>query len=184
MRSQWESLLQNLGEWQGSFTQVSPQGGVLEDTTTIVSLEGINNNQTVRQTLRFFRAGGVDEKVLEYSSLGRGVMFFENGAFSQGSTQWGPFSEFGAEFGLIHGNRRLRLVQLFNRDIDTPPLERRGILQNSHSIYPRRTDPTALLGSQAHAVCHCWRRVVSFYHLLLQVWAFQTKLIVWVPQSP
>jgi hypothetical protein len=116
MRSQWESLLQNLGEWQGSFTQVSPQGAVLEDTTTIVSLEGINDNQTVRQTLRFFRAGGVDEKVLEYSSLGRGVMFFENGAFSQGSTQWGPFSEFGAEFGLIHGDRRLRLVQLFNRE--------------------------------------------------------------------
>ena len=43
-------------------------------------------------------------------------MLFENGAFSQGSIQFGPFSEFGAELGLIAGDRRLRLVQLFNRD--------------------------------------------------------------------
>lgn len=26
MRSQWECLLENLGEWQGSFTRFSPQG--------------------------------------------------------------------------------------------------------------------------------------------------------------
>ena len=40
-------------------------------------------------------------------------IFFENGAFSQGSIQWGPFSEFGAELGFIAGSRRLRIVQLF-----------------------------------------------------------------------
>jgi hypothetical protein len=116
MRSQWDCLLQNLGEWQGSFTVLSPQGELLQDTPTVVSLEGLNNNQTIRQIIRKFQSGDVDEKVLEYSSLGRGVLFFENGAFSQGSIQWGPFSEFGAELGLIDGNRRLRLVQLFNRE--------------------------------------------------------------------
>jgi hypothetical protein len=42
-------------------------------------------------------------------------LFLENGAFSLGSIQWGPFSEFGAELGLIEGNRRLRLVQMFDR---------------------------------------------------------------------
>ena len=117
MPSQWECLLKNLGEWQGSFTRFSPQGQQLEDTPSVVSLEGLNNNQTIRQTIRLCPPNQtVDEKVLEYSSLNRSILFFENGAFSQGSMQWGPFSEFGAELGLIDGNRRVRLVQLFNKD--------------------------------------------------------------------
>ncbi|MBD0363613.1 MAG: DUF3598 family protein, partial [Coleofasciculus sp. C3-bin4] len=100
MPSQWECLLKNLGEWQGSFTRFSSQGEQLEDTPSVVSLEGLNENQTIRQTLRFLPPDQpVDEKVLEYSSLNRSVLFFENGAFSQGSMQWAPFSEFGAELG-------------------------------------------------------------------------------------
>ncbi len=122
MPSQWDCLLQNLGEWQGSFTRFSPQGEQLEDTPTVVSLEGLNDHQTIRQIIRRLPPGQpVDEKVLEYSSLGRNTLFLENGAFSQGSIQWGPFAEFGAELGLIEGNRRLRLVQLFDR---TSKLER------------------------------------------------------------
>lgn len=117
MTSQWECLLKNLGEWQGSFTRFSPQGEQLEDIPTVVSLEGLNNNQTIRQIIRHIPPGQpVNEKVLEYSSLNRSTLFLENGAFSQGSIQWGPFSEFGAELGLIEGNRRLRLVQLYNKD--------------------------------------------------------------------
>lgn len=117
MKSQWECLLENLGEWQGSFTRFSPKVELLGDTPTVVSLEGLNNNQVIRQKiLRFSPTGEVSEQVLEYSSLGRSVLFFENGAFSQGSIQIGPFSEFGAELGLIDGNRRLRLVQLFNKN--------------------------------------------------------------------
>lgn len=119
--SQWESLLQNLGQWQGSFTRLTPQGAVREDIPTLVALEGLNNNRTIRQTIQHFAAGEarekvVQEKVLEYSSLSRGVLFFENGAFSQGSIQLAPFSEFGAELGLIDKIRRLRLVQIFNRE--------------------------------------------------------------------
>ncbi|MFB2835919.1 DUF3598 family protein [Floridanema evergladense] len=117
MKSQWECLLENLGEWQGSFTRFSPRGKLVEDTRTVVSLEGLDNNQVIRQKIRrFLPTGEVGEKVLEYSSLGRGVLFFENGAFSQGSIQIAPFSEFGAELGLINGDRRLRLVQLFNKN--------------------------------------------------------------------
>ncbi len=121
--SQWDNLLKNLGHWQGSFTRLSPQGDVQEEIPTLVSLDGLNNNQTVRQTIQYFSAqpGNTEkaveqEKVLEYSSLNRGVLFFENGAFSQGSIQLGPFSEFGAELGLIDRDRRLRLVQLFDQD--------------------------------------------------------------------
>lgn len=117
--SQWANLLQNLGAWQGSFTRLSPQGEIKQDIPTLVTLEGVNDHQTVRQTIQHFsEATGevVQEKVLEYSSLNRSVLFFENGAFSQGSIQFGPFSEFGAELGFINGDRRLRLVQLFNTD--------------------------------------------------------------------
>ncbi|WP_017318591.1 DUF3598 family protein [Mastigocladopsis repens] len=118
MRSQWEALLKNLGEWQGSFTRLSPQGEIQEDIPSIVSLDGLNNNQTIRQTICL----GPNEKVLEYSSLGRSVLFFENGAFSQGSIQLGPFSEFGAEFGLIYENHRLRLIQLFDKNLQLDKL--------------------------------------------------------------
>lgn len=145
--SQWTNLLQNLGAWQGSFTRLSPQGEIQEDIPTLVTLEGMNNNQSIRQTNQHFSTTGevVQEKVLEYSSLNRGILFFENGAFSQGSIQSAPFSEFGAELGFINGDaygnaervRRLRLVQLFDTDsnlsrltlirehrLNTPPSER------------------------------------------------------------
>jgi len=118
MRSQWERLLQNIGVWSGSFTRLSPQGELVNDTPSIVSLEGLNNNQTIRQIIRLRE----DEKVLEYSSLGRNVLFFENGEFSQGSIQLAPYSEFGAEFGFIQKNCRLRLVQLFDKNGDLDQL--------------------------------------------------------------
>ncbi|MBD1844926.1 DUF3598 family protein [Cyanobacteria bacterium FACHB-63] len=116
MKSQWDCLLENLGAWEGSFTRLSPVGEVLEDVPSIVSFTGLNNNQTMRQIVRLAPANQpINEKVLEYSSLGRNILLFDNGAFSQGSIQFAPFSEFGAELGLIHDDRRLRLVQLFDK---------------------------------------------------------------------
>ena len=117
---QWKNLLCNLGAWQGSFTRLSPQGEIREDIPSLVTLEGLNENQSVRQTIQHFSAAGeiIHNKVLEYSSLSRSVLVFENGAFSQGSMQYAPFSEFGAEMGFIHGDRRLRLVQLFDKNSD------------------------------------------------------------------
>ncbi|MEH2147179.1 DUF3598 family protein [Nostoc sp.] len=111
MKSQWECFLQNFGVWEGSFSNFSPQGILLNDTPSRLSLEGLNNNQTVRLTLC---RSGRDDVVKEYSSLGRSLLFFENGSFSEGLIQLGPFSEFGAEVALVHENGRLRLVQLFD----------------------------------------------------------------------
>ncbi|MBI1242549.1 MAG: DUF3598 family protein [Nostoc sp. RI_552] len=113
MTSQWESLLQNLGEWQGSFTRLSPQGEILQDIKSVVSLEGLENNQTIRQIVS---RQGQEDLVLEYSSIAKSTLFFANGAFSQGSIQLAPFTEFGAELGLIHEDRRLRAVQIFNKN--------------------------------------------------------------------
>lgn len=123
MKTQWENFLQNLGEWHGSFTQISSRGEIIEDTPSILFLEGLENHKKARLTLRRFfdnpdnpQEPRVDELVREYQSLGKDILFFENGAFSQGSIQIAPFSVSGAEFGFIHKNRRLRLVELFGGD--------------------------------------------------------------------
>lgn len=123
MKTQWENFLQNLGEWQGSFTQFSPNGELLNDIPSHLTLESFNADQTVRLTLRRFYPSSdgsaepeVKELVREYQSLGRDILFFENGAFSQGTIQLSPFSQSGGEFGFISENRRLRLVQLYNSD--------------------------------------------------------------------
>ncbi len=119
MNAQWQYLLQHVGRWQGSFARLSPHGDVTEVTPTLVSLEGLHDNQTMRQVIQRFDPSTqaiATENVLEYRHLSRSVLFFDNGAFSQGSMQWGPLAEFGAEFGFIAGDRRLRLVALFQRD--------------------------------------------------------------------
>jgi Domain of unknown function (DUF3598) len=114
-RSQWECLLENLGEWQGTFSQISAQGEQIESINSETILTGINQNKTIRQTIRQLYPSATKERILEYSSLSRSVLFFENGAFSQGSTQFSPLGEFGAELGLIDRDRqrRVRLVPLY-----------------------------------------------------------------------
>jgi hypothetical protein len=116
MLSQWECLLKNLGQWQGSFTRLSPRGEFLEDTPTIVSLESLNDHKTIRQIVRRLPPDRPPEDlILEYSSLNQSILFCETGAFSQGAIYFSAFSsQFGAEFGLIEGERRARLVQLYN----------------------------------------------------------------------
>ncbi|MEM8805725.1 MAG: DUF3598 family protein [Cyanobacteria bacterium P01_G01_bin.38] len=113
--SPWQRLLKNAGTWQGSFTQLSPQGESLSDLPSEVVLLPSDDGTLIRQEIRKFPQGEpVSEQVLEYRTLGRGILLFENGAFSNGSMQWGPFSEFGAELGLINQGRRLRVVELFD----------------------------------------------------------------------
>lgn len=120
MGNQWDNFLHNLGRWQGSFAQFSPEGEALSETPTLLLLEGLENDERARLTLQRFAPGArpgadepVSELVREYRSFGRDILFFDDGAFSQGTIQLGPFSEFGAEFGFVDENRRLRLVELF-----------------------------------------------------------------------
>lgn len=114
-RSQWQRLLKNVGTWQGSFTHISPGGKILTDVPTEVALIPQDSDQAMRQEIhRYLPGESPQSQILEYRSLNRATLFFEDGAFSQGSVQWGPFSEFGAELGFIAGERRLRLVQLFD----------------------------------------------------------------------
>ena len=120
MSEQWNYFLKNLGEWHGSFTRFSPEGKETVDTPTLVTLEGLNDNRNVHQVVRYLPPNEPSrDVVVDYDSLNRSIIFFENGAFSQGSMQWGPHSTFGGEFGIIDneygdGSRRLRMVELYN----------------------------------------------------------------------
>lgn len=118
---QWQGLLNNLGIWQGSFTELSPQGSQLQDTPSEVTLSLSADEKTVDFVLkRFPIAADPQEMTLQFHYPGPGakVPFFEDGCFSQGSLQWSAWGQFGSEFALIEGDRRLRLVQLFRQGTD------------------------------------------------------------------
>ena len=120
MENNWANFLKNLGEWEGSFTSVSLEGELLNSTPSILNLEGLENNQLVRFRLRRFGLSGYSEPPIydyaqEYRSIGRQNIFFKTGAFSKGSLQLAPFSEFGAEYGFVAENRRLRFVQVYDK---------------------------------------------------------------------
>jgi len=156
MSSQWQYLLKNLGAWHGYFIKLSPQGQELSRQPSCTTLTGLDNNQSIHQTIQ------VGDKVREltYSHLARSTLFLPNGAFSQGSTQYTPVGEFGAEFGLIHQAsgiaQRLRLVLLFQQgklqEITLIPEH----LADSESIPPHAIDP--------HAVPTTWQgESVTYY---------------------
>lgn len=118
MTAQWQGLLQNLGEWQGSFTQFSPQGEEINDVPSKLSLQYADQEEKqIKLTLQRFPAGEpVHEISFNYHYPGpapQQVPFLPTGAFSQGSVQWSPVSDFGAELSQICCNYRVRLVQRY-----------------------------------------------------------------------
>jgi hypothetical protein len=138
--AQWECLQKNLGCWQGYFSRLSPQGQIREDIPSELILEELNDRNTIRLTLRQFYPDPHDQRsqvrVIEFwadSPLGRSILFFPNGEFSQGSTQLGVAIEFGAEFSFIAGSRRSRLVQQFDQqgNLDTLTLIREKLAESN-----------------------------------------------------
>jgi Domain of unknown function (DUF3598) len=119
MESNWNNFLKNLGEWAGSFTQVSTEGSILSSNPSLLTLEGLEDNQLVRFRVRRFTNDFSEQPIVdniqEYRSLGKQAVFFDTGAFSKGSLQVAPFAEFGAEYGFVAVDRRSRLVQLFDK---------------------------------------------------------------------
>lgn len=121
MKKQWDCVLQNLGEWEGSFTHLSPQGELIEDVPSVISLTGMNDNQSIHLVLRryyFTHPGSSEfeqkELAFEFSAPSSGALFFETGAFSEGSPYFATNILFGAEFGFIESDRRMRLIQQFD----------------------------------------------------------------------
>jgi hypothetical protein len=134
MRSTWDCLLENLGEWRGSFATVDDRGQILSDYPSITSLESSDGGKTIHQRVRKFAptddhtfpdpqtAPLVKDLNLSYSEVGRSFLALETGAFSLGSMQLAPFAEFGAELGLVARPHRSRLVIRFDRDGQLMPL--------------------------------------------------------------
>jgi hypothetical protein len=118
MATNWENFLKNQGEWRGSFTKVSLDGALLTSTPSILNLVSSEDNTLMTFRLRRFGPEGYDSQPTqdyqqEYRTLGRQIIFFETGAFSKGALQLPYASQFGAEYGFVGQDRRLRLVQLY-----------------------------------------------------------------------
>jgi Domain of unknown function (DUF3598) len=119
MNSNWDNFLKNLGEWRGSFTTIDPRGEIVGSTDSILNLVGHEDNKMVKFRVRRYIDGYESATTTdfeeEYRSIGRQNVFFDTGAFSKGTIQISPVSEFGAEYGFVHQDRRLRFVQLFDQ---------------------------------------------------------------------
>lgn len=114
---QWTYIRKNTGEWHGSFIQFSPEADRVSDTPSVLTLEEDRLDQHMVLVLKRTPQGQSTQTMtreLGYPGAVPYICFFPTGAFSQGAMQRRPWSSFGAEFCLLSGNRRLRLVQLYN----------------------------------------------------------------------
>jgi Domain of unknown function (DUF3598) len=121
MNSNWDNFLQNLGEWHGSFTTFSAAGEILSNTASILNLVASEENKLVKFRVRRYGAAGYSSEPTsdfteEYRTIGRQNVFFDTGAFSKGTIQISPVSDFAAEYGFVAKHRRLRFVQLFDME--------------------------------------------------------------------
>lgn len=154
IKPQWECVLENLGEWSGSFTLFSPQGEQIEDILSLITLTGRGDNQVINLVLkRFYPLPGTTELfpkevTLNFSTPNPGSIFFETGAFSDGAISISPGVKTIAEFCLVGIDRRWRMVQVFNQahQIDRITLIRE---QRQNTIAPERPPLTIsdLLGT-------------------------------------
>ncbi len=121
MASQWQNFQRNLGAWRGSFTNLDAEGQPQASTPSLLTLTSAEEGRMVHFRLQRFagaHAGAppTQDTAQEYRTLGKQVVFFDNGSFCKGSLQIAPATRFGAEYGFISGDRRHRLVQLFAED--------------------------------------------------------------------
>jgi Domain of unknown function (DUF3598) len=123
MKSQWECVLENLGEWVGSFTAVTASGELIEDIPSNIQLTATSDRQAIHLVLkRFYELPGstdrfAKEVVWDFSTPpGIGAVYFETGAFSSGALTVTVGVKTIAEFSLIEIDRRLRMIQTFDPD--------------------------------------------------------------------
>lgn len=141
MSSQWERLLKNRGIWLGSFTQFSPRGEFIKDTPTEIKLEGLKEDKTIRLTVTRLGQDTLPH-INEFTYLNRSIFLFEEGHFSKGNLQFSPFSNFGAEFGFCRGDRRLRMVQLFDKESN---FEQTTLIREFRANTPKKENPALSL---------------------------------------
>lgn len=121
MKSQWECVLENLGEWVGSFTTVTPNGELIEDIPSIIKLTSVRDHQAIHLVLkRFYTLPNSTERyakevVWDFSTPpGIGAIYFDTGAFSSGALAITTSVKTIAEFSLLARDRRWRMIQTFD----------------------------------------------------------------------
>ncbi|AFY40314.1 hypothetical protein Lepto7376_4194 [[Leptolyngbya] sp. PCC 7376] len=120
MSSQWDNFLKNLGTWRGSFSTMSLNGEISSDVPSILTLALVDGDRDcVRLHLQRFESGDYDSEASsnmtqDFRSLGRHMIFSETGSFSKGVMWFSTMMDFIAEFGFIAGDRRLRMVQIYD----------------------------------------------------------------------
>lgn len=118
MPSQWENLFKNVGTWNGSFTRLTPDGTVVSNTPSCLTLEQTSEVSAQLNLTRYPEGKPPLVQNMAFTRLIPGLIFCEDGSFTQGSLQWGPRSQFGSEFGLTLPHARLRLVQMYEQGTD------------------------------------------------------------------
>lgn len=121
MKSQWDCIRQNIGSWYGSFTQFDKNGEQVKDTPSVLTLEETEPERKMQLTLKRTPSGESTNTVRrDFSAPGPApyVYFFENGSFSQGSSQWAAFSQFGTEMSIKAGDRRARFVVMYESTVE------------------------------------------------------------------
>jgi Domain of unknown function (DUF3598) len=124
MKSQWECVLENLGEWVGSFTTVTAEGESIDDIPSIINLAGVRDCQAIHLVLtRFYPLPNSTERypkevVWDFSTPpGIGAIYFETGAFSSGTLAVTAGVKAIFEFSLLATDRRFRMIQTFDTDL-------------------------------------------------------------------
>ncbi len=176
MISQWRCIQQNIGTWHGSFTQFSPEGDQVKDTPSVLTLEEIEPGEKMQLTLeRSPASGSKDITQREFFAPGPApyVYFFESGAFSQGSSQWAAFGQFGAEISMKVGDRRVRFVVMYDSGSDgTSSIKYVTLIRETQAGGTQFTEPdmtlTQLLGQ--------YTRSMSVLHATLEPMSVGTSL--------
>lgn len=130
--TQWDRLRLHNGCWYGSFARLDATGWLIEETPSVVTLKDGKTEtsephamvQAIHQTVAFDDGDGnwQPASTLTYRSLSRGMLLLGSGAYSQGALQASPVAEFGAEFGFVMGDRRLRAVVQYEPSSSCNPL--------------------------------------------------------------
>ena len=125
MSSQWDDLLRNCGEWQGSFDTMDGSLQLTKRQPSLLTLEPSPAGVPLHLTLLLWPEGsgslhetppGEPEKriVQSFMRLDPDMGVFGTGSFSRGTLYRSHGSKLYAEFGFLHGHRRHRLVLLWD----------------------------------------------------------------------
>ena len=125
MSSQWDGLLRNVGEWRGWFDSMDGSMQRTSRQPSLLTLEPAASGVPLQLTLLLWPEGsgsldlmpsGEPEKriVQSFMRLDPDMGVFGTGSFSRGTLYRSHWTKLYAEFGFLHGQRRHRLVLLWD----------------------------------------------------------------------